>query len=56
MLTVPRGATTDAGAKAYEMKLPNSPIFIREKPSHLESRILMTVNATCMDPEVFTII
>jgi hypothetical protein len=34
-LTVPRGATTEAGAKAYEMKFPNSPKFMRRNPSHL---------------------
>ena len=35
VLTVPSGATTDAGAKPYEMKLPISPIFMRAKPIHL---------------------
>lgn len=35
MLTVPRGATTEAGANAYEIKFPNSPTFMRRNPSHL---------------------
>jgi hypothetical protein len=34
--TVPKGATTDAGANPYEMKLPISPTFMRKKPNHLE--------------------
>ena len=34
--TVPKGATTDAGANAYEIKLPVSPIFMSAKPNHLE--------------------
>lgn len=34
-LTVPNGATIDAGAKPYEMKLPISPMFMRAKPNHL---------------------
>lgn len=36
ILTVPKGATTDAGAKPYDMKLPISPTFMRVKPNHLE--------------------
>ncbi len=37
--TVPRGATAEAGAYAYEMKFPASPMFMRRKPAHLwESR------------------
>jgi hypothetical protein len=35
-LTVPKGATTDAGANPYEMKLPISPTFMRKKPNHLK--------------------
>jgi hypothetical protein len=35
-LTVPKGATTDAGANPYEMKLPISPTFMRKKPNHLQ--------------------
>jgi len=34
-LTVPRGATVEAGAHAYEMKLPSSPTFMSKKPNHL---------------------
>lgn len=34
-LTVPRGATTEAGANAYEIKFPSSPTFINENPVHL---------------------
>jgi hypothetical protein len=36
MPTVPRGATTDAGANAYDMKFPVSPIFIKMNPDHLK--------------------
>ena len=35
VLTVPRGATMEAGAKAYEMKFPISPTFMSRKPNHL---------------------
>jgi hypothetical protein len=31
---VPRGATTEAGANAYDMKLPVSPMFIKMNPDH----------------------
>jgi hypothetical protein len=34
-LTVPRGATTEAGANAYDMKFPSSPTFINKNPAHL---------------------
>ena len=34
---MPNGATTDAGAKAYEIKFPHSPIFISRNPNHLDA-------------------
>ena len=36
--TVPRGATMDASANAYEMKLPSSPTFMSRNPDHLRVR------------------
>ena len=35
---MPKGATTEAGAKAYEMKFPHSPMFMRRNPNHLGLR------------------